>query len=76
MTFDEFEREALGSDLAQDIFKTDYAEFRKLQCLAWDALKEFCRICEKNNINYMLGFGSLLGAIRDGGQIPWDYDIE
>lgn len=41
-----------------------------------DALCEFHRICEKNNIKYQVAFGSLLGLIRDSEQIPWDYDVD
>ncbi|WP_029201173.1 LicD family protein [Oribacterium sp. NK2B42] len=56
--------------------KTQYHRFTEYQELAVKTLNKVHEVCEKHNITYYLAFGSLLGAIRDGGQIPWDYDID
>ena len=39
-------------------------------------LREMVNFCEREGITYSLAWGSLLGAIREGGIIPWDYDID
>lgn len=46
----------------------------------WDSLidvyKEYAKICEEHNLRYFLCAGTVLGALRHGGFIPWDDDFD
>ena len=41
-----------------------------------EILDNFIKICDKNNLNWCLAYGTLLGAIRDEGFIRWDHDVD
>jgi len=49
---------------------------KHLQILELMILKDFIKICEENNLNYYMYAGSLLGAVRHNGFIPWDDDLD
>lgn len=49
---------------------------RELQILQLDAMKTVHAFCVKHNIEYYMIGGTLLGAIRHKGFIPWDDDID
>jgi lipopolysaccharide cholinephosphotransferase len=76
MTAKDFLQEVLQSDQCPENFEVIYERFQKFQKEALDTLRAFHRVCEDNAIPYQLTYGSLLGAVRDNGQIPWDYDVD
>ena len=51
-------------------------EHRKLREVEINTLKEFIRICDKYDLEYFAAFGTAIGAVRHGGFIPWDDDID
>lgn len=67
----------------QQKFQTDISKMpsatgilRDIQNISFEMLQEIDRICKKHNLEYWLDFGTLLGAERHKGFIPWDDDMD
>lgn len=49
---------------------------RETQIAAYEILKQIDSICRDQGLRYWLAYGTLIGALRHGGFIPWDDDVD
>ena len=54
----------------------DEATLKKVWKVQTDILDEIVKICEKHGLRYYLIYGTLIGAVRHSGFIPWDDDLD
>ncbi len=51
-------------------------EMKEIWAVELDLLNEFIHVCQKHNLTYYADGGTILGAARHKGMIPWDDDID
>lgn len=57
-------------------FNPEGSKLRQMQLRMLDILTEVDSICKKHGISYWLSSGTLIGALRHDGFIPWDDDLD
>jgi lipopolysaccharide cholinephosphotransferase len=70
---------ALPKDFLNPETRCDFYVSRKTKeiwAVEIDLLVQLDTVCKKNNLRYAAAYGTLLGAIRHNGFIPWDDDID
>ena len=68
-----FRHAAIGNKNLKQLSDEDIC---KIQKFLLESLKDIHNICEKNGLKYFLVGGTALGAVRHGGYIPWDEDVD
>lgn len=83
MSFDVADRIKQSNGISTEDFLSEFSKEsetsvtrHKFRQLYVELLIFMDKICDKHGIDYWLGFGTLLGAVRHGGFIPWDDDID
>lgn len=60
----------------KEIYNPEGSSLRKGQLVMLEMLKYIDSLCRKHNIEYRIDSGNVLGAVRHGGFIPWDDDVD
>ena len=69
----------LGEDFFKEEVRCEYivsAEMKRIWAVLLDMYLSFAEVCEKYGLKYFVIGGTLLGAIRHEGFIPWDDDLD
>lgn len=60
----------------ESLYEVGEEELKKIHALLVDMLEDFSSVCKKYDIKWNLTAGGMLGAVRHGGFIPWDDDMD
>ncbi len=69
-------KQKLFAPVKSELLLAGGEEIRRVQLIQIELLTEFDRICRKYDLKYNINFGTLIGALRHKGFIPWDDDID
>ena len=67
---------AVSEENAEGLYEPTADEMARMKRVMLMMYRDVARVCRENGLTLMLGGGSALGAVRHGGYIPWDDDID
>ena len=70
----EFPHEYFDDEIREDFYVSGL--MKRLWAADLEVLSDIAKVCEKHNIRWFADYGTLLGAVRHGGCIPWDDDFD
>ena len=70
----EFDESFIKEEVRCDFFVSE--KRKKVWYVELELLRKFDEVCKKYNLTYFVEYGTLLGAVRHNGFIPWDDDID
>ena len=66
----------MSTSVVREGYQISEEELKQIQSIQLELICEVDRICKKRNIQYNMVGGTMLGAIRHKGYIPWDDDAD
>ena len=70
----EFSHEYFDDEIREDFYVSGL--MKRVWAANLEVMSDVAKVCEKHNIRWFADYGTLLGAVRHGGCIPWDDDLD
>lgn len=70
----EFSHEYFDDEIREDFYVSGL--MKRLWAANLEVISDVAKVCDKYNIRWFADYGTLLGAVRHGGCIPWDDDFD